>query len=139
MTCRFELEFQGKAYPRSCPTCGLAGSCVKGYGQLKYAEGGYSIVDSLGRTADQAAKAKADTTRPHGVAAFAPLKISRDTLDGVKEAERMGYTNDKPVRVIETKRRLHLIGFLAELPPIDKYNVIQLDELVDKIAAILLD
>jgi hypothetical protein len=28
--CQRELRLAGKAYPRTCPTCGLSGACVKG-------------------------------------------------------------------------------------------------------------
>jgi hypothetical protein len=28
--CQLELRQAGKAYPRTCPTCGLSGACVKG-------------------------------------------------------------------------------------------------------------
>lgn len=43
MTCRFELEFKGAAYPRSCPTCQF-GPCKRGYTQIKNdGKPGYSI------------------------------------------------------------------------------------------------
>jgi hypothetical protein len=48
MTCRFELEFKGQSYPRSCPTCGIAGKCRNGYEQIKHT-GGYTLVDKHGR------------------------------------------------------------------------------------------
>jgi hypothetical protein len=35
MTCRFEEEFAGRQYPRSCPTCGISGACPRGYEQVK--------------------------------------------------------------------------------------------------------
>jgi hypothetical protein len=36
MTCRFEIEFEGKdPYPRSCPECGISGACPRGYEQVK--------------------------------------------------------------------------------------------------------
>lgn len=44
MTCRFELEFNGKPYPRTCPTCGFVGKCVNGYEQIKKEGGGYTIL-----------------------------------------------------------------------------------------------
>lgn len=28
--CQLELKAAGVAYPRTCPTCGLSGACVKG-------------------------------------------------------------------------------------------------------------
>ena len=35
--CQLELKAAGAAYPRTCPTCGLSGACVKGlsHGQPK--------------------------------------------------------------------------------------------------------
>lgn len=52
MTCRFELEFAGKPYPRSCPTCGISGKCHKEYSQIKKPEGGYVLVNCNGLDSD---------------------------------------------------------------------------------------
>lgn len=35
MTCRLELAFSGKVWPRSCPECGISGTCKQGFKQVK--------------------------------------------------------------------------------------------------------
>lgn len=99
MTCRFELEFEGKSYPRSCPTCGISGKCHKEYEQVKLTPAQaerlgfhYIIVDPKGKPEpDKAAKWN---NLGSGIPSQVLIaignkhtKVSQETLDGVAEAE----------------------------------------------------
>lgn len=141
MTCRFEEEFNHKPYPKSCPTCGLAGKCSKGYTQIKN-EGkpGYAIQAPNGQVNFYGPLGQPEGAQgPIGVTMQAPPAGAT----GPKPApipERMGYTNDdpKPVRVIDTERRLMLIGYLVG-NNVKRNSVKEYDDMVDAIASILLD
>lgn len=138
MTCRFELEFKGEAYPRSCPTCGLGGKCRNGYEQIKHEhKPGYSIKAPNGQVNSYGETGKLlGANGPTGATGFTVQEPSQPHR---YEAPAQKTEPEKLVRVIATSRRLTLIGYLVENPVADRSTIGDLDKMVDEIAAILLD
>src|SRR6478735_6568673 len=123
MTCRFEEESAGKQYPRSCPTCGLSGSCTKGYHLDKLPLGGYVIVRPDGTvykppqfggaipekpaplatpdTAPRTERIKQETERMYAEAAAAKRRLSRVTrariADIIEAAAQGGLTDETSI------------------------------------------
>lgn len=135
MTCRFELEFKGQQYPRSCPTCGLGGKCHKGYAQIKKEGGGYELVDEQGVNASGA------RIGMDGL----PYKLHEGLTIPPPQPERTGYMNDPPkpeeapptVKRISLHRKLKLMMYLSDTFKID--SMLTLEQTVKDIEHIISD
>lgn len=84
MSCRFSLEHKNKPFPKSCPTCGLAGQCQQGFRQVAIKEWAnkpgkpkYVILDGNGRPP----KDFADKHYDNGIPASILIAQCKDPAD----------------------------------------------------------